>query len=487
MHGWFRRSLFGLLSLAIQAAATLWALWMVLLIGVEYDLRFCLFLLLTGVVAFFVLIFAHELGHLLAAVALGFPIGRFTVGFFTVVREGQRFRIRLNTDWFGLAAYVYHRLPEGRPSRLGQAIVIAAGPSLNLVLGLGFLLLAAWVNPGPPPDTRDRAWSHVALLYPGDLLTAQLNFAGLISIYLASCLLPATSGRFRNDGQLLLDLWRGPKPVTVDQALADCHRAIRLDPTYAPWYLRRGWLWFQKMEYEKALADFEQAVRLDPDCAAESYYEAWVRQTLRMDGYCDGVRAVEAVRRVCEITNWAKPGYLEVLAAAYATAGQFEPAVQYQEKALADSAYPAARRQAGNHLLDLYRQGNPPWISLTYCHDSTELDRLIQKEIELLLRLLRDEAPEVRAEAATNLGQLGGRARAALAPLFEALKDPDETVRDRAAKALKAIDPSWKGELLSNQSLPPQGSVASPSQLPTNPSVTDEEARSERVGGESGG
>jgi tetratricopeptide (TPR) repeat protein len=48
------------------------------------------------------------------------------------------------------------------------------------------------------------------------------------------------------------------------RAIADLTEAIRLDPQHAPAYTNRGGVWVQLNEIDRALADLDQAIRLDP-------------------------------------------------------------------------------------------------------------------------------------------------------------------------------------------------------------------------------
>jgi tetratricopeptide (TPR) repeat protein len=52
-----------------------------------------------------------------------------------------------------------------------------------------------------------------------------------------------------------------------DRAVADCNRAIRLDPAYANAFANRGAARYAMKDYERAIADYTQALRLDPSDA----------------------------------------------------------------------------------------------------------------------------------------------------------------------------------------------------------------------------
>ena len=57
------------------------------------------------------------------------------------------------------------------------------------------------------------------------------------------------------------------------------------------------------------------------------------------------------------------------------------------------------------------------------------------------MELLTDGSAKVRAHAARALGEIGASAKPAVAALVELLKDPDETVRRQAVKAVMSIRP----------------------------------------------
>jgi len=52
-----------------------------------------------------------------------------------------------------------------------------------------------------------------------------------------------------------------------DQAIADCNKAIELDPKLAALYLNRGNAYKGKKHYDQAIADYNKAIELDPKFA----------------------------------------------------------------------------------------------------------------------------------------------------------------------------------------------------------------------------
>lgn len=89
-------------------------------------------------------------------------------------------------------------------------------------------------------------------------------------------------------------------------------------------------------------------------------HQAWLYATSRYESGRDGVRAVEAARAACELTDWRASGCVEALAAAYAECGDFESADKYQtlaEELAADG--PSNVRHAAARRHSLYRDRRP--------------------------------------------------------------------------------------------------------------------------------
>jgi tetratricopeptide (TPR) repeat protein len=107
-----------------------------------------------------------------------------------------------------------------------------------------------------------------------------------------------------------------------------------------------------------AAAAWEEAVRLDPEFTPALDHLA--RQlAVGPDGSRDGKRAVGHAARACELTGWKRPGYLDTLAAAYAEAGDFDKAVEFQKKALSIGEFEGQLGAEARTRLDLYTRKAP--------------------------------------------------------------------------------------------------------------------------------
>ena len=185
----------------------------------------------------------------------------------------------------------------------------------------------------------------------------------------------------------------GAHKKEYDKAIADFNEAIRLDPKYrlglqqpghrlagqegvrqghrrlqrgdparsrgfATAYNNRGNAWRVKKEYDKAIADYNEAIRLDPNFARAYHALARLWATCPEESFRDGKQAVELATRACELAEWKDANMLATLAAAYAEVGDFDKAVEWQEKAIQLYAN-ADDRKKGEERLKLYKEKKP--------------------------------------------------------------------------------------------------------------------------------
>jgi tetratricopeptide (TPR) repeat protein len=165
-------------------------------------------------------------------------------------------------------------------------------------------------------------------------------------------LVPTESVFYRDRGNVAL------ARKDYDAALADYDRAIQLGPTYVvPWHLR-GVTWQARKDYARALADYEKAVQL---AGKEPYASAYHTALALLRAGCpdatirDGDKALEAARKAHALSKG--PAEMAALAAAHTELGQFDKAVEWQEKAVA--AAPEGAKEQYREQLKKYRDRKP--------------------------------------------------------------------------------------------------------------------------------
>lgn len=146
----------------------------------------------------------------------------------------------------------------------------------------------------------------------------------------------------------------------VEEAEAEFQTALELEPTFPEAHFNLGLTRGARGLRRESLESFRQAARLRPDWPAPLVSAAWIMAT-HPGELSRPVEAVALAERAARLTGLNDASYLDVLAAAYASAGEFARAVAAEERAIElsrESARPEVQR-AYRDRLALYREGRP--------------------------------------------------------------------------------------------------------------------------------
>ena len=149
------------------------------------------------------------------------------------------------------------------------------------------------------------------------------------------------------------------KAGRTDEAIAAYRRAVELAPARveARWRLAR--LLLHRGRGAEAGAQLEAVVKAEPTHVVATEALAWLLATSPQAKLRDGPRAVRLAETLCKLTAYKDPRALDVLAAAYAEAGQFDHAVRAAARALALAGSSPAERKAIQDRLQRYQARTP--------------------------------------------------------------------------------------------------------------------------------
>jgi tetratricopeptide (TPR) repeat protein len=174
-----------------------------------------------------------------------------------------------------------------------------------------------------------------------------------------------------------------------DRALKDGEEAVRLNPDSTAWRNNRGEVLIKRKEYDKAIAEFSAILDQNPTYFFALYNrsEAYIRSkqfaraltdvelAMKNEGRVpalhmnlarvratapdaklrDGKRALDAAKKAVDMIKYRDGRFLDTLAAAYAEVGEFDKAVESQQKAIDDPEFMKDEGDGARKRLQLYR------------------------------------------------------------------------------------------------------------------------------------
>ena len=140
-------------------------------------------------------------------------------------------------------------------------------------------------------------------------------------------------------------------------ALDDFDRALQLDPENPQALVGRGDVRAEIGQWEEAAEDYRQAIKQSPKLGRAYRGAAWLMATCPEERFRNAELAVASARQALALDGNGDYAYLDTLAAAFASAGEFEDAKETQEKAI--QIAPDAKGSELRARLMLYKSGRP--------------------------------------------------------------------------------------------------------------------------------
>ncbi len=147
----------------------------------------------------------------------------------------------------------------------------------------------------------------------------------------------------------------------IDAAVARYEQALDLSPDYAPAHYNLARALEERGDLEGALGHFQATAQLLPGSFESLTAIGWLLATHPSRDLRDPERAVRLGRRAAEMTQHQRPEVLDMLAAAYASAGRFDEATRAAARAV-ELATAQGQRDLGAKIrerLARYERGHP--------------------------------------------------------------------------------------------------------------------------------
>lgn len=142
-------------------------------------------------------------------------------------------------------------------------------------------------------------------------------------------------------------------------AFADFAEAIQLAPNDASGYMARGKAYGDIGEFAKEHAEYRKAIEVEPENSRGHNGLAWLLSTCPQVEFRDGRKAIEYATNACKLSGWTNFAHLDTLAAAYAEAGEFDQAVQWQTQCLEEKSISEEMLAEAKARLALYQAKTP--------------------------------------------------------------------------------------------------------------------------------
>ena len=149
------------------------------------------------------------------------------------------------------------------------------------------------------------------------------------------------------------------KRKEYDKAIAEFSSLLDEQPGYFYALFNRSEAYVRSRQFDKALKDIQLALESDPNVPGLYMNLARVLATAPDEKMRDGKKALESAKKAVEMIKYRDGRFLDTLAAAYAEAGDFNKAIETQQKSLDDADFMRDDGEGARKRLKLYREKKP--------------------------------------------------------------------------------------------------------------------------------
>jgi len=233
------------------------------------------------------------------------------------------------------------------------------------------------------PSDRSHAWSGRHCTTANCILYPRVDFRAIISgIFLLGppmdlcgvCRKEIHQVQLASSGKLI-------GPSEPYDYMDELDKLVALNPKHPNVYTTRAWLHASRKDFDSGIADLTRALEVskergltvacylnragmfkmsgDPEAAKRDLDQmtdltssdvkirnnvAWILATHPNKWFRDGSYAVQLAQRACEMSQWKESAFLDTLAAAHAENGNFDKAIEFENKAISLSKEKTAEK-----------------------------------------------------------------------------------------------------------------------------------------------
>ena len=182
-----------------------------------------------------------------------------------------------------------------------------------------------------------------------------------------------------------------------DQAILECERALHLSPNMAEAHYYLGIALVATKRNTEGLAHWREVLRTTPDNPKVLSDAAWVLADLARHAIRNGKEALEMAEHAVQLTSGSDPMALARLAAAYAETGQFDKAIDFDQRAIqlavkqGNSLTAEAFRARLKQFEAKYQSANSPCrVGHWPAPSNPQIQNLIKRPLPVTLQIQRD-------------------------------------------------------------------------------------------------
>jgi tetratricopeptide (TPR) repeat protein len=122
--------------------------------------------------------------------------------------------------------------------------------------------------------------------------------------------------------------------TNYEMAIKDITTSLSLNPKDSDAFVFRADMNLKRRHYKEAILDYKSAILIDPNNLNGYNDYAWFLATCSDASFRNSKNAIENAAKACQVAGWSRWETVDTLGVSYASSGNFEAAIMYEERAV---------------------------------------------------------------------------------------------------------------------------------------------------------